>query len=227
MAVRGLRMRGKVRSTVNGVFAKWWMSDSEVGSVKRKFYKLLQKRYLFNSWHVEPINFRPYAMEIVLMTERYINQKNIRCVMEVGCGLGDIIGNIKVSKRNCKKIGIDKEHNVINAAKVLHPSVIFLQGSFDNCVSREESCLIMVNFIHRIPYDELKQEMQKVFLKSNVNLVVMDTFSRNENTVYEYSHHGKELFDGKYRCIRRSRGFAAANGARRYIEYWEKIEKRS
>lgn len=212
---------------INSVFQKWWISDTVAGNYKRVMYQFLQKIFLFDSWHLEPINFRPYAKEIVLATESYINQKNIQCVMEVGCGLGDIIGNIKVSNRKCRKMGIDREKNVLKAAKVLHPSAIFLQGSFDQCISRDETCLIMVNFIHRIPCDELKKEMQRVLLKSNVKLVVLDTFLSNENTVYEYSHCGRELFAGKYKCIRKSRGFAAAQGARRYIEYWEKIEKNS
>lgn len=107
---------------------------------------------------------------------------------------------------------------------MLHPSVVFWQGSFDKVINQDESCLIMVNFIHRIPQEELREEMQQVLLKNNVKLIVLDTFSRNENTVYEHSHCGVELFGGKYRRIRKSRGFTATQGARRYIEYWEKIE---
>lgn len=208
----------------NNFFQKWWISDPIAGKLKKLVYLLLQKIYLFDSWHLEPINFRPYAQEIVLMTEKYVNQKNIRCVVEVGGGLGDIIGNIYAPRKKCKKIGIDKERSVVQAARLLHPSVTFMQGSFDRCVCRDDICLIMVNFIHKIPEDELKEEMQRVLSENRVRLVVLDTFSRNKRTGYIYSHCGEEMFEGKYKCIRRSRAFAAANGARRYVEYWEKIE---
>lgn len=218
-------MSGEVKNMKNNVFQKWWISDPVAGNLKKIVYLLLQKIYLFDSWHLEPINFRPYAQEIVLRTEKYINQRNIRCVVEVGGGLGDIIGNINAPRKKCKKIGIDKEHSVVKAARLLHPSVMFLQGSFERCVSKDDICLIMVNFIHKIPKDELKEEMQRVLSENRVKLVIMDTFSRNKRTCYIYSHSGEDLFDGKYKCIRRSRAFAAANGARRYVEYWEKIEK--
>ncbi len=43
-----------------------------------------------------------------------------------------------------------------------------------------------------------------------------------ENTVYQYSHEGGYLLGSGYHCVRKSKGFAAAQGARRHIEYWEK-----
>lgn len=81
----------------------------------------------------------------------------------------------------------------------------------------------MVGFIHVISYEELKVEIDEMMKKNNVRLFVIDTFRRNENTEYKYSHNGDELFGGKYRMIKKSRGFVAANNARRYIECWERI----
>lgn len=202
---------------------KWWMSDFTVGNCKQKFYAILQRIYAFDKWHLGPINFKPYAREVVAMTERYIKRNSIKTIVEVGCGLGDVIGNIKISNKKCHKIGIDQERNVLKAAKLLHPSMTFVQGSFDKCKNKDRACLIMINFIHTIPKEELKKEMNRLLMTNSVDLVVLDTFSRNKNTEYLYSHCGEELFDGKYRCIRKSKAFPAAHGAKRYIEYWEKI----
>lgn len=56
------------------------------------------------------------------MVERCINKREIRSIVEVGCGLGDIISNIRMlSKRKCEKIGIDREKNVLKAAEIFHP----------------------------------------------------------------------------------------------------------
>lgn len=211
---------------MSGSLRKWWMSDYLVGNCKQKFHAILQKIYAFDEWHLGSINFKPYAREVVLTIEKYMGKKKIRFIIEIGCGLGDVIGNIKTaSNRKCKKIGIDRDDNVIKAAKLLHPSITFLQGSFDRCRNKDGVCLIMINFIHRIPKEELKEEMKSLLLANKVDLVVIDTFSRNENTEYLYSHCGEELFDGKYRRIRKSKAFSAAHGAKRYIEYWERIDK--
>lgn len=213
------------RNTGNSALKKWWISDYMVGKCKQRIYAILQRIYLFDVWHLGPINFKPYAWDIVFMAEKYIDKKEIQYVVEVGCGLGDIIGNIRtVQNKKCRKIGIDRERNVIRAAKLLHPSITFLQGSFDSCRNRDRVCLIMVNFIHMIPKEELREEIRQLLLMNKVELVILDTFSRNKDTEYLYSHCGEELFEGKYRCIRKSKAFAAAHGARRYIEYWEKTE---
>lgn len=210
---------------MSSTLKKWWISSHMVGICKKGIHVFLQRIYSFDDWHLEPINFKPYAEEIVLATERYVNRKEIQSVVEVGCGLGDIISNIKTApSKKCQKIGIDMESNVIKAAKLLHPSITFQQGSFNSCVNRDRVCLIMINFIHMIPKEELKEEIRSLLLTNRVELVVFDTFQRNRNTEYLYSHCGEELLGEKYRRIRKSKAFAAAHGAKRYIEYWEKID---
>lgn len=205
---------------------KWWISNRMIGKCRKKVYKVLQRIYPFDDWHLETINCKPYAREVILKTEQYLNNKEIQYIVEIGCGLGEIIGNIRInSNKKCRKIGIDQDKNVIKAAKLLHPSIMFLEGSFDRCKNRDGCCLIMVNFIHMIPKEELKKEIGRFLLANKVDLVILDTFSRNKNTEYVYSHCGDELFDGKYKRIRKSRAFAAAHGARRYIEYWERIDE--
>lgn len=201
-------------------FNGFWITDIRVGQLKRKMLLLLQKIYHFPDWHLTPINERPYAREVVRYVQRYIEKNNKQIIVEIGCGLGSIIGNINTCG---KRIGIDIDNRSIKTAKILHPFVEFVEGSFNDVTIKKIDCLIMVDFIHGISEEELKNEIQTLLAKTQTGLIVIDTFKNNQGTEYLYSHNGEYLFDGKYRLHRRSRGFGAAHGARRYIEYWEKI----
>lgn len=75
----------------------WWTKSADAGIIKEKIYLLLQKLFSFNLWHVSPINFRPYALEIINFVNNYISlnkNQNADAIIEVGCGLGELIGNI-------------------------------------------------------------------------------------------------------------------------------------
>lgn len=200
---------------------KFWITDKRVGNLKRRILSLLQKRYHFSDWHLIPINERPYAREVVRYVQRYMDKNNRQqVIVEIGCGLGSIIGNISTCG---KRIGVDLDSRSIRTARVLHPFIEFMNGSFEDVNLKKIDCLIMVNFIHTIPQEELINKMQILLAKAQIDLIVFDTFKNSRGTEYLYSHKGEDLFGGKYKLHRRSRGFAAAHGARRYIEYWKRI----
>ncbi len=196
---------------------KWWISDSQIAKLKKRVYGILQKKYPFINWHLTSINDRPYAQEIVVSVQKYVNKGNICGIIEVGCGLGDIIGNIRRGK-GCKKIGFDTDAAVVKAAAILHPSVIFKQGSFKDVpiyVRGGGNCLIIVDFIHTMSEEELKAEMEKILTTGGIDLIVFDTFVRHENTVYKYSHIGERFLGNQYQCVKKSKGFAAAQGGKK------------
>ncbi|MDE7198675.1 MAG: hypothetical protein K2O15_07300 [Lachnospiraceae bacterium] len=64
-------------------------------NVKEKSIAFCKKRYPFVNCHLESINDRPYAQEVVLSVQKYIDNNAIHRIIEVGCGLGDVIGNMK------------------------------------------------------------------------------------------------------------------------------------
>lgn len=199
---------------------KWFIESKRAGIIKKLLYSLLQLKFKFSSWHIVPINQRPYALEIYMTLNSDMKRFKLPYapIVEVGCGLGDIIGSLKWK---CGKIGFDLSSNVLKGAKLLHPNVKFYKGTFENINCQNISCLIMVNFIHVISPDKLKKDIGQVLNKSKVEMFVFDTFRDNKGTEYVYSHDGNYLFDGKYKLIKRSRGFMAAHGAKRYIEYWK------
>lgn len=197
---------------------KKYYTSKKVGKLKRKIFKLLQKLYGFNEWHIEPVNFRPYALSII---NNLSKNKNNLPIVELGCGLGEIIGAI--DKRN-EKYGYDISNSVLKVAKILQPKVEFKNGSFQNVEIGKIGCFIMVNFIHCINPKELKENINSILKENDVEMFVIDVIRNSTRSMYKYEHDGNYLFDKKYFLQKRSKGFQAAGGARRYIEYWIKVK---
>ena len=77
---------------------KKYYTNYKVGIIKRIIFKFLQKIFRFNKWHLEPINFRPYAISIINTLSK--NKSSNLPIVELGCGLGEIIDAI--DKKNEK-----------------------------------------------------------------------------------------------------------------------------
>lgn len=205
------------------------MTNKWVGKCKRKILIGLQKKYGINDWHVQPVNDRPYAIDTINSIQAYIDKTSAKTVVEIGCGLGSIIGNLDMPIRKGKRplrIAYDINGNNLKLGKRLHPNVIFQEGSFDKVSVRGEiDCLIMINFIHNIPELTLRMEIQNLLKKNTVKLFVFDTFNKTDDSLYRYSHKGEYLLGENYKLVKKSKGFLAANRTRRYVEYWEKVGK--
>lgn len=204
---------------------QWWIESKKAGRIKKRIYRMLQRYYNFGSWHLTPINDRPYGLEVVRTLNKLISKNKFPQYMpfvEVGCGLGEIIGGVNW---RYGKIGYDISAETLKAGAFLCPKVIFRKGSFADIDCGDINCLIMLNFIHMISYEKLKKEMDTVLEKNRVKLFVLDTFTNNEGTEYVYSHNGENLFGGRYKLARRSNGIPCAHGAKRYIEYWQICKK--
>lgn len=199
---------------------EWLVESKYAGILKKLLYQLLRLTFKFSSWHIVPINERPYALEVYRTLNHYVEKFKLPYapIVEVGCGLGDIIGSLRWKYG---RIGFDRCPKVLKAARLLHPKIIFYEGTFKDVNCRKIRCLIMINFIHIIPPDKLKKDIENLLNKSQIEMFVLDTFRENMGTEYRYSHDGNYLFDGKYKLIKRSKGFLAAHGAKRYIEYWQ------
>lgn len=120
--------------------------------------KMLSKCFKFGEWHLIPLSEKKYAQDIIrILNENY----DIVSVVEIGCGLGDILSNLKGKK--C--VGIDTSKEVIYAAKILSPKIEYHIGSFSQLQHKKIDCLITVNFIHMIPSKDLKNIYRDFFRK--------------------------------------------------------------
>lgn len=183
-------------------------------------YKPLQKIYGFNSWHLAPLSEKRYAVDIIGKVED-MTCDNASPVVEIGCGRGDIIGNI----RHSRKIGIDLSPEVIKAASLLHHDTEFIAGGFDKADFGDISCLIMVNFIHAISPNEMRDYMKNVLARNNVKFVCFDIVTNIEYTEYTYMHSGSEMLGDDYELFCTDYKYPAAHCAYRHIEYWKKKEQ--
>jgi hypothetical protein len=155
---------------------------------------LLSKVYGFDRWHVTSLEQRPYATDII----SYANHVKMRnsCV-EIGCGLGDIIRNVKFDAR----VGLDNDQKVLNAARLIskltgNGNIKFSLFNFpaDELKGRY-NLIIMVNWIHHIQPGVLKKRLE-LFVHENLDShgeIIVDTVQEKS---YEYNHDIKFLVEG-------------------------------
>ena len=130
---------------------------------EKVFSYLLWVRYKFNFWHASaPWSCRPYKKQVVDIANKIPTR--IDAVIEVGCGLGDIIARVNSKVR----YGFDIDREALNAAKFLYPKKVNFKTASLSDIAKIESyfseskisnvsynLLIMINWVHNISYDSL------------------------------------------------------------------------
>lgn len=194
--------------------AEAWYKSAKIGKWKQLYFKWLQHRYKFDEWHITPINFRPYAIDIV----QYVNKQPKNRVVEIGCGLGEIIGNIR--GRGIEREGLDLSADVVYAAKVIYRNVYFRVGTFGDVKGQKIDYLITVNFIHGISPEELRKQYKYLCENNEIEHIVLDIVKSPE---YRFNHDIDYLFEGlEYKVKKRLRRQQAKNG-NRWVYILEKI----
>lgn len=167
------------------------------GLLKRPYYWFLRRQFHFDKWHIMPIEHRPYALELCRYVNELIKKEGLENVVEIGCGLGEILARINVRQRT----GFDVEENVILAAKSLHKKIEFHKGTFGDVRGRDIDVLIVVNFIHNIAPDELKRRFAELLANNKVKFIVVDSVA------YKYFHDFGRVFGDRCEKVWQSREF--------------------
>ncbi|WP_020558606.1 class I SAM-dependent methyltransferase [Thiofilum flexile] len=157
------------------------------------YNKYIQKKFNIDGWHVTGYHLRPYKSQVVDL----INNLKPNSILEVGCGLADIL-----SKINCpNKIGIDSDPNVIKAANYIHRKqkinfiTASLEESFEGIISsniEKVDILLLVNWIHQIPFDVLYLHIYKLISYFEVKYIILDIIEPNA-IGYRYHHSISQL----------------------------------
>ena len=188
---------------------------------RKRLYKVLQKIFKFDKWHISSIKERDYAMYLV----KYINDNLYdlvysKKIIEVGCGLGDIISSVKI--KNTEKIGYDLSAKVIRIAKIIHPNCKFNVGSFNEINNEKIAVLIAVNFLLCFDEHTIEVWFNYVIQNNDIDMIVVD---KVQTPPYEYSHDYEVLFNKMgYRLSHKSHGFFAWEWSRRHILIFKKDE---
>lgn len=150
-------------------------------------YRRLQKSFGFNRWHVRsPFPRRAYKARVVKMIDSFCPET----VVEVGCGLGEIIS--RTNARN--RFGFDLEAAVIAAAArphgtgaIFHQGDLRVPGGIACFVCLPIDVLVAVNWPHMLPFDEFERALQELGKNLPVSILVIDTI-RPEHSGYEHHH---------------------------------------
>ncbi len=155
--------------------------------VKRCYYSLLQKRYGFDKWHsATPYEARSYKKSVVEIASKL----GASSVVEIGCGLGEILSRINAQH----KFGVDRELAVIEAAIYLNSSKcsfypIELDNFVDEFPHEKFELLIMVNWIHEIPWEKLSRVIANIVTKFDVKYLLIDVV---DDTAEGFQHYHQE-----------------------------------
>lgn len=196
-----------------------------MAELELKLFRYLRKKLKFDPWHtLTTIYSREYAKWIVRNVNSILDgsgHDDSWCI-EVGCGLGEIIGNIRWKH----KAGYDLDVGAVRAARMLRAGRYFT-GTFGDIEIKEKAdrparikVLIITNFIHNIPPEALKADLDILLRKYAVEYIVLDTVRGGS---YRYYQKGDYLFSGKYEIIKSSERYTAADGALRREEIWRII----
>jgi SAM-dependent methyltransferase len=155
-------------------------------------YKRLQERFAFDPWHVKsPFPRRPYKARVVTLVNSFAPQT----VVEIGCGLGEILSRIEAQHR----FGFDLEAAVIAAADHQHGArATFRAGDLRRpeeiagIVNRPIDVLVAVNWPHIYPFEEFESAVAELGALVPVSILVMDTI-HPERSGYEHYHSVRDI----------------------------------
>mgnify|MGYP000377131843 CR=1 FL=1 len=156
----------------------------------RVYYAWLQKKYGFDKWHsATPFEARVYKKNVVQLA----SQLDVERVVEIGCGLGEIISRVDAKDR----IGVDRESAVIEAARHLYKSKckfysIELSKFAEEYPNDQFELLIMVNWIHEISWKDLSGSIKDIVATFNVKYLLVDSVDQAVGGFQNY--HSKEQF---------------------------------
>jgi hypothetical protein len=168
-----------------------------IGAFKKIFRIILMLFFRFDQWHTSPIENRQYACDVIKELRKEANRNT---AMELGCGLGDIIGNLDYKE----KYFLDISENALNAAKFLQlfsfKDTYNIYKVFDFLVDLLEEdisldAIILVNWIHGYDSQILRLRICKL-IENNLNahgILVFDIIDNNSN--YKYNHKVQDLID--------------------------------
>lgn len=184
---------------------------------RKQYYVILQHIFKFNKWHTTTINEREYALWISKKVNALVCGQSHGQIVEVGCGLGDILSKIHVPNR--QKTGYDIEENVIRALKFAHPGLRGKTGSLSSIRNKTIDVLIAVNWLHALDDNWFRQNTACAIKRNHINRIIVDTVPAPP---YDYAHDYINFFGNHgYILETKSRGFRCMGGMR-YILIFKK-----
>ena len=146
----------------------------------------------FIRWHIKSnIYCRPYKWRVIEVA----NSLNPNSVIDIGCGLGEILSRVKAQYR----VGIDIDKSCIYLANKLNKGPIYIEGRFDSVLAlpvKDIDLLIMVGLIHGIPMDTLSFHINQILDSKRCKYIITDIYREDypdRGVVHDLSKYNKRI----------------------------------
>ena len=147
-------------------------------------------------WHQCPLAAKDYAVDII----KYLNaqpKKRRRKVVEIGCGIGDILLNLDFEER----LGLDSDPAVLKGAEFFRRSHFKGKANFAQALFPQYkmegvfSAIIMVGWTHAIAPEILRGGIRNLVINNldTGGILIIDTVNGEG---YPYRHSHITLFEG-------------------------------
>ena len=180
-----------------------------VGAFLSLKYRRIQKIYKFDTWHFSPYEWREYLQK----TAEYINANNAKKVIDIGCGLGELLRHLNAETR----IGLDAHEEEIMAASALnHGNIIYKTGSFNEVVGEKNvDYLVTLGFTHGSPEETWRTPYHTIAEKNDIKNFIVDTVpAEGASHFLDFS----KILPSNYTKIETLGPFLSG----RYVEVWHK-----
>ena len=156
---------------------------------------LLVLYFKLDRWHRLPVGQKSYIKEVV----RYLNKRETRnSVVEIGCGLCDILKQLKYKNRT----GYDCSTPVVNAVnwmnifrlKTWMINIKQFEFGVDSVVGKHDA-VILCNWIHNVSQAKLNAGIRDIFVNNlTVEGVIVVDLCRSSG--YKFKHTSDDIFSG-------------------------------
>lgn len=148
---------------------------------------LLKWIFGFDLWHVNRLGDRPYALRVIAYLNDLPEDRRGR-VVEIGCGLGDILRRLQFRER----LGLDADRAVLRAARLLAGSSRtgprFTDFTFPHPLDGRYDAIIMVNWPHLVDEERLRPQLAE-YVHAHLapkGVLIVDTV---QDPAYTHHHH--------------------------------------
>jgi len=163
------------------------------GLLKKPYYACLQRKLGFTTWHVNPIEWRPYSLTARRYVNELVRREGLRTVVDVGCGLAEVLAGIDVQTA----VGFDVSREVLRAARRLHRKLDLREGSFAAIRGMRIDVLLALGFTHRIDPEALREDVYALLEGNAIRYILLDV-CRIEST---HTHDFDTMLAGRCRRV--------------------------
>lgn len=188
------------------------IKNTLTGIVRRKKLGQICQEYDLDPWHKSPYELRRYAQ----IAAESVNELEGKCVVEVGCGLGEILRHINAPK----KYGYDLDSRVIEAVKVItskEKNIQYFAGGLQDVNVSDANVLLTIGWMHGMQEKALKELYGEFLNKNKVKNVVVDV-KIIENQKKDFT----KILPLEYHCVSRKK--CVAEESEIWIETYERGE---